>query len=90
MEVLDRLNSGRFLRFFIFCGGTMLRSRWRRIWREGAWNVRACIAVAYGAAGRRRRIVATELVAGTAGPFAGRLGCRLRYSGRRLLLLPVA
>ncbi|MFH1627392.1 MAG: nucleotidyl transferase AbiEii/AbiGii toxin family protein [Pseudomonadota bacterium] len=25
MEVLDRLNSGRFLRFFIFCGGTMLR-----------------------------------------------------------------
>lgn len=25
IEVLDRLNSGRFLRFFIFCGGTMLR-----------------------------------------------------------------
>lgn len=25
MEVLGRLNTGRFLRFFIFCGGTMLR-----------------------------------------------------------------
>lgn len=25
MEVLDRLNSGRFLRHFVFCGGTMLR-----------------------------------------------------------------
>ena len=25
IEVLDRLNSGRFLRIFIFCGGTMLR-----------------------------------------------------------------